>query len=131
MVARWEGVVDVSADRPAPAVRAQGVARGPSEGWRPAGRRRPSGQPPPLPHHVQTTGAGWLIAAGLLVTLTVVLFAGGLQGSAVAVTAMDDAVVRWLAGLDPPGLLPVMRAAATLGSWPAINVLRPGRSRSE
>src|SRR4051794_20356186 len=110
------------------ASRAAGVAgrsaqHGPPDGWRPSRRRRPSGQAPPLPHHVQTTGAGWIVAAGLLVTLTVVLFAGGLRGSAVAVTAVDDAVVRWLAGLDPPGLLPVMRAAATLGSWPAINVL--------
>ena len=26
-------------------------------------RRRPSGQPPPLPHHVHGSGAGWLIAA--------------------------------------------------------------------
>jgi len=41
----------------------------------------------------------------------------------VAVTAVDDAVVRWLAGLHAPGLLPAMRAVATLGSWPAINVL--------
>jgi len=114
--------VDTSAGRAA-GVAGQLAQHGPPAGWRPSRRRRPSGQPPPLPHHVQTTGAGWLLAAGLLVTLTIVLFAGGLRGPAVAVTAMDDAVVRWLAGLDPPGLLPVMRAAATLGSWPAINVL--------
>jgi hypothetical protein len=28
--------------------------------WR---RRRPTGEPPPLPRHLQTTGLGWLLAA--------------------------------------------------------------------
>src|SRR4030095_12894773 len=104
---RWEGVVDVSAGRSAPTVREPGVPRGPSEGWRPAGRRRPSGQPPPLPHHVQTTGVGGLAAAVVLGALSVLVFGGGVRGSAVAVTAIDDAVVRWLSGLQAPGLLPV------------------------
>ncbi|HEU4348500.1 MAG TPA: RIO1 family regulatory kinase/ATPase [Actinoplanes sp.] len=122
-----EGAVDVSASRPVGAA-GQVAQPGPSEGWRAARRRRPSGQPPPLPHHVQTTGVGWLTAAGLLVVLTVVVFAGGLRGPAMAVTVIDDAVVRWLAGWDPPGLLPVMRAAAGLGSWAAINVLLWGLS---
>jgi tRNA A-37 threonylcarbamoyl transferase component Bud32 len=76
-----------------------------------------------LPHHVQITGVGWLTVAGVLVGLCLVVFAGGLRGPAVAVTVVDDAVVRWLAGLDPPGLLLVMRAAAGLGSWPAVNLL--------
>jgi tRNA A-37 threonylcarbamoyl transferase component Bud32 len=76
-----------------------------------------------LPHHVQTTGVGWLAAAVLLVALSVLVFGGGLRGSAVAVTAVDDAVVRWLSELRAPGLLPVMRAVTALGSWAAINVL--------
>jgi membrane-associated phospholipid phosphatase/tRNA A-37 threonylcarbamoyl transferase component Bud32 len=86
-------------------------------------RRRPSGQPPPLPHHLQTTGVGWLTAAVVLVTLSLLVFADGLRGLAVEVTVVDDAVVGWLAGLDVPGLLPVMRGLAALGSWAAINVL--------
>jgi hypothetical protein len=28
-------------------------------------RRRPTGEPPPLPYHLQTSGVGWLIAAGV------------------------------------------------------------------
>jgi hypothetical protein len=28
-------------------------------------RRRPSGEPPPLPHHLQTSGVRWLVAQGL------------------------------------------------------------------
>ena len=118
----WEGVVDGSAGRPAGAV-SKGAQRRPPEGWRSSRRRRPSGQPPPLPHHVQTTGMGWLAAAVLLVALPVAVFAGGLQGPAVTVTVVDDAVVRWLAGVDAPGLLPAMRGVAALGSWATINVL--------
>jgi len=49
---------------------------------------------------------GWLAAAVVLLVVSVVVFAGGLRGPAVAVTVADDAVVRWLAGLRAPGLLP-------------------------
>jgi tRNA A-37 threonylcarbamoyl transferase component Bud32 len=93
---------------------------------RSARRRRPSGQPPPLPRHLQITGVGWLAAAVVLLVLSVVVFAGGLRGPAVAVTVADDAVVRWLAGLRAPGLLPGMRVLAALGSWVAISVLLYG-----
>src|SRR6266581_4963956 len=79
-------------------------------------RRRPSGQPPPLPRHLQISGVGWLAAAVVLLVVSVVVFAGGLRGPAVAVTVADDAVVGWLAGLRVPGLLPAMRALAALGS---------------
>ena len=86
-------------------------------------RRRPSGQPPPLPHPLQATGVGWLIAAVVLVALSLLVFAGELRGAAVAVTVVDDAVVRWLAGLRAPGLLATMKVVAALGSWMAITVL--------
>jgi tRNA A-37 threonylcarbamoyl transferase component Bud32 len=86
-------------------------------------RRRPSGKPPALPRPLRATGVGWLIAAVVLVALSVVVFAGELRGGAVAVTVVDDAVVRWLAGLRAPGLLSAMKVAAALGSWIAITVL--------
>ena len=114
--------MDDSAGDPGGVLR-DGMRRGPPLGWRSSRRRRPSGQPPPLPHHVQTTGLGWLTAAVLLLVLTLLVFGGGLRGPAVAVTVVDDGVVRWLAGVDVPGLLPVMRAVAVLGSWAAVNVL--------
>src|SRR4029450_6161466 len=38
-------------------------------------RRRPSGAPPPLPRHLETTGIGWLLAAVGLVTVLAVSFA--------------------------------------------------------
>jgi tRNA A-37 threonylcarbamoyl transferase component Bud32/membrane-associated phospholipid phosphatase len=114
--------MDVSANQPARAAD-QRVEPSPPGIRRLPGRRRPSGQPPPLPHHLQTTGVGWLTAAVVLVTLSLLVFAGDLDGLAVTVTVVDNAVVRWLAGLDVPGLLPVMRGLAKLGSWTAINLL--------
>src|SRR6185369_5451075 len=118
-------VMDLPAKPPARAAAARGsheqagIRRSPR-------RRRPSGQPPPLPRHLQTTGVGWLAAAVVLLVVSVVVFAGGLRGPAVAVTVVDDAVVRWLAGLRPPGLLPAMRTLAALGSWVAISALLYG-----
>ena len=114
--------MDVSANQPAGAA-AQEVQLGPSGIRRSPGRRRPSGQPPPLPHHLQTTGVGWLVAAVVLVVLSLLVFGGGLHGLAVDVTVVDDAVVGWLAGLRAPGLLPAMQLLAELGSWMAITVL--------
>jgi tRNA A-37 threonylcarbamoyl transferase component Bud32/membrane-associated phospholipid phosphatase len=76
-----------------------------------------------LPHHLQTSGVGWLVVLGVLVVLSMVVFAGGLRGLAVGVTVLDDAVVRWLAGLDAPGLVGTWRALASLGSWWVLNVL--------
>jgi tRNA A-37 threonylcarbamoyl transferase component Bud32 len=114
--------MDVSANQPARAT-AQEVQLGPPGIRRSPRRRRPSGQPPPLPHHLQTTGVGWLTAAVVLVVLSLVVFAGGLGGPAVAVTVVDDAVVGWLAGLRAPGLLPAMEGLAALGSYVAITGL--------
>jgi tRNA A-37 threonylcarbamoyl transferase component Bud32/membrane-associated phospholipid phosphatase len=88
-----------------------------------ARRRRPTGEPPPLPHHLQISGVGWLIAAAVLVILTIAVFARGLRGLAVDVTVADDAVVEWLGGLQAPGLVGVWRALAALSSWWVLNGL--------
>jgi membrane-associated phospholipid phosphatase len=83
-------------------------------------RRRPTGEPPPLPYHLQTSGIGWLVAGVVLIVLSVVVFAGGLRGPAVAVTVVDDAVVAWLAGLSGPGLVGPLRGLTRIGSWWAL-----------
>ena len=80
-------------------------------------RRRPTGAAPPLPYRLQTSGIGWLVAAVVLVGLTLAIFARGMRGPAVAVTVVDDAVVRWLAGLVGPGLVAPLRGLARIGSW--------------
>jgi tRNA A-37 threonylcarbamoyl transferase component Bud32 len=80
-------------------------------------RRRPTGAAPPLPYRLQTSGIGWLLAAVVLVGLTLAIFARGLRGPAVAVTVVDDAIVRWLAGLVGPGLVAPLRGLVRIGSW--------------
>jgi tRNA A-37 threonylcarbamoyl transferase component Bud32/membrane-associated phospholipid phosphatase len=80
-------------------------------------RRRPTGAAPPLPYRLQTSGIGWLVAALVLVGLTLAIFGRGLRGPAVAVTVVDDAVVRWLAGLVGPGLVGTLRGLGRIASW--------------
>src|SRR5829696_4212115 len=80
-------------------------------------RRRPTGAAPPLPYHLQTSGIRWLVAALVLVGLTLAIFARGLRGPAVAVTVVDDAVVQWLASLVGPGLVAPVRGLARIASW--------------
>jgi hypothetical protein len=57
-------------------------------------RRRPTGEPPPLPHHLQTSGVRWLVATVVLVVATLVVFGRGLRGIAVDVAVADAALVR-------------------------------------
>jgi membrane-associated phospholipid phosphatase/tRNA A-37 threonylcarbamoyl transferase component Bud32 len=108
--------MDLPADRSTPAT-VQRVQPAPAGALRPARRRRPTGAPPPLPHHLQTSGVGWLVAAVVLVALTIGVFARGLRGPAITATVVDDAVVGWLVGLHAPGLVGVWRVLAALSSW--------------
>ena len=113
--------MDVPAD---PSTRA--VAQRTSGPARRTRRRRPTGEPPPLPHQLQTSGVGWLVAAVLLVALTIWIFAGELDGPAVTVTVVDDAVVAWLGGLEGPALEAVWRGLAAISSWWVLNGLAIG-----
>jgi tRNA A-37 threonylcarbamoyl transferase component Bud32 len=89
-------------------------------------RRRPTGAPPPLPYQLRTSGVGWLVAAVVLVALTLVIFGRGMRGPAVTATVIDDAVVGWLAGLVGPGLVGPLRALARIGSWWVLYALLYG-----
>ena len=68
---------------------------------------------------MQTSCCG-LIAALVLVAPTIVVFAGGLRGVAVDVTAADDAAVSWLGGLHAPGLAGIWRKPLPWSSWWAL-----------
>ena len=88
-------------------------------------RRRPTGQPPPLPRSIQPTGVWWAAAAVVLVALAKITFGPARRSLGVAVTVWDDAVVRWLAGLRLPGLTGLMEAiVASTGSVGTVEVLR-------
>ena len=87
--------------------------------------RRPSGEPPALPRHLQISGVGWLLATAVLVGAALLVFAGGLQGVAVGVTIADDAVAGWLQGLGDPGSVGVFQVLAWLSSWAFLNAVGP------
>jgi membrane-associated phospholipid phosphatase len=94
----------------------------PTETTRPT--RRPSGEPPALPHHLRTSGIGWLLATVLLVGAAMVVFSGGpSSGVAMTVTVADDAVVRWLADLDAPGVVGAFRALAAVCSGAVLSIV--------
>jgi membrane-associated phospholipid phosphatase/tRNA A-37 threonylcarbamoyl transferase component Bud32 len=117
--------MDVPADRSRP-TSAPPVHPSLQEAVRSPHRRRPTGAAPPLPYRLQTSGIRWLVAAVVLVGLTLAIFARGLRGPAVAVTVVDDAVVRWLAGLVGPGLVAPVRGLARIGSWWVLYTLMYG-----
>jgi hypothetical protein len=108
--------MDVPADR-SRATSAPPVHPSLREAARSPRRRRPTGAAPPLPYRLQTSGIGWLVAALVLVGLTLAIFARGLHGPAVAVTVVDDTAVRWLAGLYGPGVAALLRGLARIASW--------------
>jgi hypothetical protein len=108
--------MDVPADRSRP-TSALPVHPSLREAARSPRRRRPTGAAPPLPYRLQTSGVGWLVAALVLVGMTLAIFARGLRGPAVTATVIDDAVVGWLAGLVGPGLVAPLRGLARIGSW--------------
>jgi hypothetical protein len=117
--------MDVPADRSRP-TSALPVDPSLREAVRSPRRRRPTGAAPPLPYRLQTSGIRWLVAAVVLVGLTLAIFARGLRGPAVAVTVVDDAVVQWLAGLVGPGLVSPLRGLARVASWLVLWTLSYG-----
>src|SRR5947199_481592 len=110
------GAMDLPADRSRP-TSAPPLHPSLPEAVRSPRRRRPTGAAPPLPYRLQTSGVGWLVAALVLVGLTLVIFARGLRGPAVTATGIDDAVVGWLAGWVGPGPVAPLRGVASIGSW--------------
>ncbi len=99
------------------------VDRGPSGRFgRRATRRRPSGAAPPLPRHLRRTGAGWLIGAVVAMVLTVLIYGNGVSGAAITARVVDDTVVRWVSGVDLPGIHGIARGVSYAGSWWVIEI---------
>ena len=99
------------------------VERGASgRAGRRATRRRPSGAAPPLPRHLRRTGAGWLIGAVVAMVLTVLIYGNGVSGAAITARVVDDTVVRWVSGVDLPGIHGIARGVSYAGSWWVIEI---------
>ncbi|CAN5660975.1 hypothetical protein BH24ACT26_BH24ACT26_01410 [soil metagenome] len=86
-------------------------------------RRRPSGEPPPLPRELQKSGRYWLALVGAVVVAWIIFFAVG-RRAAVWVTELDVGLLSWLERLRTDALTRVMLALHALGSDWTIRVLR-------
>lgn len=83
-------------------------------------RRRPSGEPPPLPRHMARS-TSWYLALILAVVMLEVALA--VHPSRVGVTRFDDAVVDGLARLRSQPVISAMHVLEHLGSSEIVRVL--------
>ena len=86
--------------------------------------RRPTGEAPPLPRHLEATGVWWLVAAIALIALSLLVFNVGRYGRGVSFTVVDTWMLERLAALGTPGLARLMLAvSALLGTFWTVKVL--------
>jgi tRNA A-37 threonylcarbamoyl transferase component Bud32 len=83
--------------------------------------RRPSGEAPPLPRSLHTSGRWWLAATTVVLALWIVVANNRTTG--LLVVGLDQATVERLAGLRTAMLTDVMQAVHALGSRWTIRVL--------
>jgi hypothetical protein len=84
------------------------------------GRRRPSGEPPPLPREDRWTRWIWVLAA-------VLLLGAGLNAlihTTDVVQRMDEAVLEWFARVRAPALTDAAKLVALLTTFAAVMFLR-------
>jgi hypothetical protein len=84
------------------------------------GRRRPSGEPPPLPREDRWTRWIWVLAAVLLVGAGLNI----LIHTTDTVQRMDQAVLDWFARVRTPALTDAAKLVALLTTFAAVMVLR-------
>src|SRR3954468_1578347 len=76
-------------------------------------RRRPSGEPPPLPKHLNASGKWWLAASGAVVLACIAV---GVTGSISHFNVVDTRVLQALAALRSPALTRVAEVAGGLAT---------------
>ena len=83
-------------------------------------RRRPSGEPPPLPRHLNASGKWWLALSGaVLVSWAVVV----LTGTGWWFELVDTRVLQTIGQLRSPALTRVAEVTGVLATSPAMHVL--------
>jgi tRNA A-37 threonylcarbamoyl transferase component Bud32/membrane-associated phospholipid phosphatase len=83
-------------------------------------RRRPSGEPPPLPRHLAASGKFWLaLSAGVVAVWTVVVA----TGSVAVFDVIDTRILQAISEIRSPALTQVAEVAGVLASRRAIHVL--------
>ena len=54
--------------------------------------------------------------------LTVLIYGNGVSGAAITARVVDDTVVRWVSGVDLPGIHGIARGVSYAGSWWVIEI---------
>jgi tRNA A-37 threonylcarbamoyl transferase component Bud32/membrane-associated phospholipid phosphatase len=83
-------------------------------------RRRPSGEPPPLPRHLNASGKWWLGLSALVLIAWVVVVA---TGTISLFDLVDTRVLQGISEIRSPGLTRVAEVAGVLASVQAIHVI--------
>src|SRR3712207_2907197 len=83
-------------------------------------RRRPSGEPPPLPRHLNTSGRWWLGLSGVVVLLWIVVVA---TGSLTTVDVLDARILQAISTVRSPALTDVAEVAGALATPLAVKVI--------
>jgi membrane-associated phospholipid phosphatase/tRNA A-37 threonylcarbamoyl transferase component Bud32 len=83
-------------------------------------RRRPSGEPPPLPRHLNASGKWWLALSAAVVVVWIVVV---VTGSVTVFDLADTRVLQAIATVRSPALTDVAEVAGVLGTARAIHVL--------
>jgi len=83
-------------------------------------RRRPSGEPPPLPRSLNTSGRWWLALSGIVVVMWVVVVA---TGTITVFDLVDTRILQAISEIRSPGLTRVAEVAGVLASSRAIHML--------
>jgi membrane-associated phospholipid phosphatase/tRNA A-37 threonylcarbamoyl transferase component Bud32 len=83
-------------------------------------RRRPSGEPPPLPRHLNASGKWWLALSGLVIVAWVVVV---VTGSVTVFDIADTRVLQVIADIRTPWLTRVAEVAGVLATGPALYII--------
>ncbi len=86
--------------------------------------RRPSGEPPPLPHELGRTGRFWLLMVGYFVVVLVGLFLS--KPLTRIFIRIDEAILRWFAGIRSHWLTNIMLVVNVVATRWVIRPLRWG-----
>jgi tRNA A-37 threonylcarbamoyl transferase component Bud32/membrane-associated phospholipid phosphatase len=83
-------------------------------------RRRPSGEPPPLPRHLNASGKWWLGLSALVLVAWVVVV---VTGTVTVFDVADTRILQAISEVRSPGLTRVAEVAGVLASTTVIQVL--------
>jgi membrane-associated phospholipid phosphatase/tRNA A-37 threonylcarbamoyl transferase component Bud32 len=83
-------------------------------------RRRPSGEPPPLPRHLNASGKWWLALSALVVVALIVVV---VTGSVPFFDVTDTRMLQAIADIRTPWLTRVAHVAGVLGTGTGLYVL--------